>query len=290
MMRHVLLSLALAFPVAAFPVAAAAQTIGQCAFDPATLSFAGTPVVQAECLLQHVAQGGVRSEQPLPKVLRALLETGGAPPPGAIETAIARFPEPYRAYAVANAGLGISHTEAGLPARYFVIHDTSSPFLRDAEFPRDLDHDPQINSFAAYIQTEPVAHIFLNRGGQIWAGHDFSQPWRATKLESFVVGAPAKGRFVHVETVQPRRFAPGSQWHGDTLAPTPGFSDAQYRMLAALYVYASARAEMWLIPGFHNGVDAGIPEAHDDPQSFDLNRFGKELEKLLKDARHVSAA
>jgi hypothetical protein len=53
-------------------------------------------------------------------------------------------------------------------------------------------------------------------------------------------------------------------------------------MLAALYVYVSARAGRWLIPAQHNTVDSTIPDAHDDPQNFDLQAFGKELEKLTK--------
>ena len=269
---------------------ASAELIGGCRFDRDKLTFAGSPVEQATCLLRKVELMGVKKPQPLPLAIARLMEQGGAPSAAQKAAAIAAFPEPYRTYALGYLDLPASQTEAGVPLMYFVIHDTSEPFMGTEPFPHHLNNDPKVNSFDSYLAAEPVAHIFLNRGGQIWAGHDFSQPWRATKLESFVVGAPAKGRFVHVETVQPRRFATGSQWHGDTLAPTPGFSDAQYRMLAALYVYASARAEMWLIPGFHNGVDAGIPEAHDDPQNFDLNRFGKELEKLLKDARHVSAA
>ena len=74
---------------------------------------------------------------------------------------------------------------------------------------------------------------------------------------------------------------PGATSLGQTYGPNPGFSKTQYRMLAALYVYVSARAGKWLIPGFHNTVDAGIPDAHDDPQNFELKQFGKELEKLL---------
>ena len=74
----------------------------------------------------------------------------------------------------------------------------------------------------------------------------------------------------------------GADNRGQTEGPKPGFSKAQYRMLAALYVYASARAGHWLIPAFHATVDAGIPDAHDDPQNFELKQFAAELEKLLK--------
>ncbi len=86
---------------------------------------------------------------------------------------------------------------------------------------------------------------------------------------------------VHIETVQPRRFLPGATSRGQTEGPKPGFTKEQYRMLAALYVYASARAGLWLIPAQHNTVDAGIPDAHDDPQNFELKHFANELEKLV---------
>lgn len=269
---------ALAFAIAA---PAQAEEIGACRFDPATLSFAGNPVDQATCLLQHVGKSGVLSQQPLPEVIRQLLTDGSSPTPVQRDTAIALLPQPYGGYARQVQDWPVSRTAEGLSAAYFVIHDTSQPFYGADPFPADVDHDARVNSFASYVRPNPVAHIFLNREGQIWAGHDFYDAWRATKLESFVVGPRAKGRFVHVETVQPRRFSPGSTWLGDTLAPEPGFSAAQYRMLAALYVYASARAGHWLIPAQHATVDGGIPEAHDDPQNFELERFAGELARIV---------
>ena len=274
----VLALLALAAP-------AGAELIGGCQFDRDTLTFAGTPIQQATCLLRKVEPLGAKSAQPLPPVIARLMQDGGAPSSAQKAAAILAFPQPYRDYAVANQDLPASNTEAGLPLLYFVIHDTSDPFYGNDPFPKHLNSDPRVNSFASYVdQTfgeKPVAHIFLNRQGQIWAGHDFSEPWRATKLESRVIGAPARGRFVHIETVQPRRFLPGATSRGQTEGPKPGFSAAQYRMLAALYVYASARAGHWLIPAQHSTVDDGIPDAHDDPQNFELKKFALELEKLL---------
>lgn len=260
---------------------ASAEIIGGCQFDRDTLTFAGTPVEQATCLLRNVELMGEKKPQPLPPVIKHLMEQGGAPSAAQKAAAIAAFPEPYRAYASGYQDMPTSQTEAGLPLLYFVIHDTSEPFMGTEKFPRHLDIDPKVNSFDSYLAAEPVAHIFLNREGQIWAAHDFSIPWRATKLESRVIGPAARGRFVHIETVQPRRFLPGATNRGQTYGPKPGFTPAQYRMLAALYVYASARAGRWLIPGFHATVDDGIPDAHDDPQNFELKRFAKELEKLL---------
>lgn len=271
---------------ALLPAPALAEEIGECRFDRETLTFAGTRVEQATCLLRKVKLGGQKEAQPLPAVFRTLMESDGAPSAAQKAAAIAAFPQPYRDYAGQYADWPASRTEGGLPALYFVIHDTSEPFLGDRPFPKDVDNDWGVNSFTSYMDdtfaSEPVAHIFLNRVGQIWAGHDFSEPWRATKLESRVVGVPARGRMVHIETVQPRRFLPGYSDRGHTYGPTPGFSAAQYRMLAALYVYASARAGHWLIPAQHNTVDAGIPDAHDDPQNFELKQFAAELDKLIR--------
>lgn len=254
--------------------------IGTCRFDPATLSFAGTPAEQAECLMQKVSRGGVLSPRPLPRTLKHLLEAGGGPSTQQAAAAIAAFPQPYRAYAQEHAGDPPSQTSGGVPLGYFVIHDTSMPFLGDRPFPAHLDRDPLVNDLWVYATAEPVAHVFLNRAGQIWPGHELAEGWRATKLESWVVGRTARGRMFHVETVQPRRHAPGSSSLADSLAPRPGFSAVQYRMLAALYVHASARAGEWLIPAQHAAIDGGIPDAHDDPQNFEVEKFAAEVARL----------
>jgi N-acetylmuramoyl-L-alanine amidase len=274
----VLVALAIAAP-------AGAEEIGECRFDRDALTFAGTPVEQASCLMRKVKLLGEREPQPLPLVLRALLEGAALPSPAQKAAAIAAFPEPYRAYAAEHADRPISRTAAGLPALYFVIHDTSTPFYGAERFPRHLDRNHRINDFTPYMDgtfaEHPVAHIFLSRYGQIWAGHDFSEGWRATKLESRMVGPAARGRFVHIELIQPRRFLPGYTDRGHTRGPKPGFSAAQYRQLAALYVYASARAGRWLIPAQHATLDAGIPDAHDDPQDFKLKKLAAALDKLV---------
>jgi len=67
----------------------------------------------------------------------------------------------------------------------------------------------------------------------------------------------------------------------DNVAPVPGFSDQQLDRLALLYVAASVRRGQWLIPAFHAVLDIGIPDAHDDPQNFDLGRWDSRLGALL---------
>ncbi len=275
----------LALPLLLLAAPAFAEEIGECRFNRETLTFAGSRVEQAACLLRKIELLAVRKPQPLPKVIRHLMERDDGPSAAQKAAAIAALPEPYGAYARQWADAPLSRTVEGLPALYFVIHDTSTPFYANEPFPKHLNQDLKVNDFTPYMdQTfarEPVAHIFLNRVGQIWAGHEFQEAWRATKLESRVVGARARGRMIHIETVQPRRFLPGATSRGQTYGPKPGFTKEQYRMLAALYVYASARAGSWLIPAQHNTVDAGIPDAHDDPQNFELKQFARELEKLV---------
>lgn len=279
----------LILPLLMLAVPASAEEIGECRFSRETLTFAGDRTEQATCLLRKIELLAVRKPQPLPKVIRRLMENADGPTAAQKAAALAAFPEPYRTYAAEWANAALSCTDEGLPALYFVIHDTSTPFYANEPFPKRLNQDLKVNDFTPYmngsIAREPVAHIFLNRVGQIWAGHEFQEAWRATKLESRVIGPRARGRMVHIETVQPRRFLPGAESRGQTYAPKPGFTRDQYRMLAALYVYTSARAGSWLIPAQHNTVDAGIPEAHDDPQNFQLKHFAKELEKLVAKPR-----
>lgn len=265
---------------------ASAETIGECQFDSETLTFAGTPLEQTTCLMRKIEVKGVRKVQPLPPVLELLMQSDGAPTPAMKAAALAAFPQPYRDYAAQYADAPVSSTAEGHPLLYYVIHDTSTPFYEHQPFPKRLNQNWKVNDFTPYIDgtfaDAPVAHIFLNRVGQIWAGHEFQEGWRATKLESRVVGPRARGRFVHIETVQPRRFLPGATTRAETHGPKPGFTREQYRMLAALYVYVSARAGRWLIPAQHNTVDSTIPQAHDDPQNFDLKAFGRELERFVK--------
>ncbi len=278
-------SLILTLALLVAPRPALAEEIGECRFDRDSLTFAGTDLEQATCLLRKIDLFAVKKQQPVPPIFVRLMTDAPLPTPAQKFAAIAAFPEPYRAYAREHADAPVSQTAEGLPLTYFVIHDTSTPFYQYDPFPKNIDKDLKVNSFEPYITDEiarePVAHIFLNRVGQIWAGHEFQEPWRATKLESRIVGPRARGRFVHIETVQPRRFVGDATTRADTEAPKPGFSKAQYRMLAALYVYVSARAGKWLIPAQHNTVDAGIPDAHDDPQNFDMKRFGREVERLV---------
>ena len=258
--------------------------IGPCGFDVETLQFAGDPLAQARCLLRPVAPGGVVSPQPaeLPDTLAALI----GQPVGDLKPRLQRY---LAERAVSDASIGgpleapLSHARDDAPdapaARYFVLHDTSTPWLADApSFPPD--DDPSLNALARFAGPEAVAHVFVNRQGQTLLGHDFHVPWRATQLEVRRVGTRSRGLFLHIELAQPRRRDPAGPPRNDAIAPTPGFTDAQYTQAALLYAAASARRGDWLIPAFHATLDEGIAGAHDDPQHFDIARFALALERL----------
>ena len=263
--------------------------VGHCRFDIAALTFAGSPGDQARCLMQLVGKRGALTG-PLRRLPRGLAEVLDRGRPLPDRTRVAALLD---AAGIDIGGLGepVSRARDGDPtaplARYFVIHDTSTPYYGDEPFPANVDRDPKVNDFAPYFpagadpEKYPVAHVFLDRLGMVRIGQSLSRPWRATKLESRVIGLPAKGLFLHVETVMPRRRDPAIAGSNDAIAPKPGFSKAQYDRLALLYIALSVRAGQWLIPAQHATIDHGLPQAHDDPQNFHLKDFDRALRRHL---------
>lgn len=264
-----------------------------CRFNTETLMFeVGDARAQARCLLRHVGPGGeLGPELALTTNLERLVGQPVTFTRAQLRAYIEAQPHtPAQTVAWKRVAdeldKPISRAWDNRPdapqARYFVIHDTSEPYLDDKPFPKDLNHDPGVNDFSIYFEPgkDPVAHFFNNRLGEIAEGHDFSEPWRATKRERSA-DKRFKGLFVHIENVQPRRHVPGKPRY-DTFAPRPGFTKAQYETLALLYAIASVREGRWLVPGFHSAVDEGIEDKHDDPQNFDIVKFDRALGRLVK--------
>lgn len=271
---------------------------GFCKFDHDTQTFAGTPAEQARCLLNPVEPVGrlgaaletlpdaiekrVGSDADLPshEALASVLRERGA-----AEDLINNLTRP------------VSHAHDNDPlarsATYIVFHDTSTPNYRTQPWPLSIDDHPKINNLARYECSNDIerAHVFINRRGAIFAAHDFSVPWRATKFESAKnFGSALKGLFLHIELIQPRRALRSYGRNNDFLAPDPGFSQAQYDSLALIYTVASRRAGFWLIPAFHSVLDEGIRNKHDDPQNFRLGDFAQSIDTLVGELRTRTAA
>lgn len=274
------------------------QIEGFCRFDHATQTFAGTPAEQARCLLNPVEPVGRLgpSLDALPQSLTRRVGNGADLPSrdtlasllrdrGATQDLIDTLAQP------------VSHAHdndpLARPATYMVFHDTSTPNYRTQPWPVSIDDDPKINNLKRYECSNDIerAHVFINRGGKIFLAHDFTVPWRATKFETATNFGPAlKGLFLHVELIQPRRALKGYGRNNDFLAPSPGFSRAQYDSLALVYTVASRRAGFWMIPAFHSVLDEGIRNKHDDPQNFELAQFAQSLDALVGELRTRTAA
>ncbi|HEV7317331.1 MAG TPA: hypothetical protein VGO04_01805 [Ensifer sp.] len=275
------------FVLAAASGEASAATIGKCKFNTATFAFAGTPTEQASCLLRKVKILGNVDAAPaeIPANLAGFI---GKP----VAVSKAKVQQAITAAGLTEAGVGgslndpLSRGNTNNPtapqARYFVIHDTSTPNFGNAQFPADIDTSNQVNRFDGYRSaTNAKAHIFLNRRGETYVGHKLDVPWRATKLEGNI-GTLSRGMFIHIENIQPRRKHP-SQPDGN--APTPGFSTAQYDRLALLYLVASTRSGTGLVPAFHAAMDEGLSDGHDDPQNFSLADFDAAFGRVLASVR-----
>lgn len=277
----------LAFALLALSMGAANAQRGVCLFDQATLKFRGDARTQAACLLRPVAKWG-RLDAVLASLPTVLSDRIGHPVGNLREQLKTYLAERNISEASLGGALGhpLSHTQAGSAvvqqALYFVIHDTSFPLLDVGQvFP--ANDDPALNELSRYGGPKSHAHVFVSRIGQTLLGHDFSTPWRATKLENKVVGTRSKGLFLHIELIQPRRRDPTGPVGNDAIAPKPGFTAAQYQKLALLYAAASARNGTWMIPAFHAVIDNGIADnTHDDPQNFDLDAFSQALSTLLQ--------
>lgn len=256
-----------------------------CSFDDKTLSFAGLPMEQALCLLRRVSirghVGTALTELPAP------LQCVGKPSPVTKQRLRAFLVERH----IDEARLGgdldepLSRSHAGqqgaAPAGYFVIHDTSTPLTKEADFPADInDAKWKFNDLDEWIKRAGgKAHLFVNRVGESISAADFSTPRRATQFELKYPTDALKGRFLHVELVQPRRSNPAGKAGNDQISPTPGFPDAQYERLALVYLAASVRGGTCLIPAYHAVLDLEKGD-HDDPQSFSLDRFAAAIATL----------
>lgn len=175
----------------------------------------------------------------------------------------------------------VSSNTVGEKARYFIIHDTSVLLEANKKlgFPASINGKAWSDALIAVLARKKNAHVFVGRAGQSITAVDFGEALVTTKFEKTRRDL-LEGLFVGVENLQPRlRGSKGI----DSLAPVPGFTRSQLKRLAVIYVAVSVRAGRWLIPVFHAVLDSGIPDAHDDPQHFDLDMFSAALNGVLSD-------
>lgn len=261
-----------------------------CKIEDKTLLFSGSAKEQAKCLLRPVKPRGILGDElnslpnPLSRIigekvkirkelLRHFLVTNNI-----AEDSLGGSLDDQLSLAVLANGKKIQ-------ANYFLIHDTSTPNYLEKMFPADINENTWRGNNVSMWQNQQVAHIFVSRLGESITSVKFSESLPdkkyGTKFARDILKAPAKGLQIHIELIEPRRSDADWFLGNDALAPEPGFPEAQYRRLALLYICASLRRGTWLVPAFHAAVDAGINDAHDDPQNFTLGKFAAEISSLL---------
>lgn len=275
-------------------ISARAQDVS-CAFDDAALSYKGTPQEQARCLLRPVLIGGHLGAQTkhLPPPLEKLI--GKSLP---FDQASLKHYLMEHNISETDLGGSLSDTLArantvdpNAPfARYFVIHDVSTPNYLDKPFPPDINEATwALNDLKKRWVTRRVTHVYINRLGESVTAVDFKtelpDPNHGTKFARDHLRNKGKGLYLHIELVQPRRSDPAGRAGNDSVAPVPGFTDAQLERLALVYIAASLRGGHWLIPAFHAAIDVTIPDAHDDPQNFDLSRWAEKIDGLIQEIK-----
>jgi hypothetical protein len=303
-MRTLLLllaALAVATPAAAAvdctlkdDVTAAQGRVGPCGFVAADRSFRGSPAEQAGCLTRHVARRGTIEGPTLPPYLRGLVGTDAAIGRARLEAYVASLGiDP-----VAKLGGRIADP---VPARYFVIHDTSMPNCSEEDWsiaicpvrgvmPAERDSAAWAERAGFFGHPKPapkrLGHAWTNRVGDSIVEAMFDLPLVSTKFESCSDAAATPGLFLAVENIQPRIGVPAIPARGakadDRIAPVPGFTAAQYDRLALLYVTASVRAHRWMIPAFHAVIDSFYGDGHDDPQNFDMDAFSAAVKRHIE--------
>lgn len=241
-------------------------------------NFSGPAIEQSLCLLRPVKKYG-NLANPLTVLPIPLDQLVGHP----INITKKAFREYLQTNNIREIDLGgnldepLSKTLAGETVQYFIIHDTSTPILPPLKpFPDNINQSGWNGN--NLIKYEKNAHVFINRLGESTTKVNFKERKLTTKYETKNRHA-REGLFLGVELVQPRRI---DARNSDAEAPMPGFTEVQLKRLALVYIAASLRKGVWLIPAYHAAIDAGIPNAHDDPQNFDLNAWVKTLDDILR--------
>jgi hypothetical protein len=262
-----------------------------CKIDEKTLLFVGKPIAQARCLLRPNKPSGVLSDE-LKKLPDFFENNVGKNVDKKLKNKLRKYTSTNKLDELFLGGsLDESLSIAILPngekiqALYFLIHDTSTPNYLKENFPNNINENSwKFNNLASWLKN-PVAHIFVNRLGESITTTPFNEAVKkgwGTKFARDFLKNDAKGLQIHIELVQPRRSNLNLFVGNDQIAPEIGFTDLQYERLALLYICASVRRGTWLVPAYHSAIDAGIKDAHDDPQNFELEKFSEKLKLLRK--------
>jgi hypothetical protein len=258
-----------------------------CQFNPTEMSFRGSPVDQARCLLRFVKRVGEVDDAPitLPQTLATLLMS-----PLDLGISKSQLRSYLQRQGIPESTVGgsvtdrVCHADSDNPsaplARYFVIHDTSTKLRANQDFDPAFINGANWTGNRLANLSRGKTHIYITRLGETLTDNQYTTPWRATQFELSPPHTRYRGLFLHHELVQPRK-GPGQS---DADAPEPGFTPAQYARLALQYIIASVRRGNWMVPTFHCVLDLHVG-THDDPQHFDLAAWDAAIASALTAVR-----
>jgi hypothetical protein len=237
-----------------------------------------TPAAQASCLLRPVKKfanlGNPLTELPAP--LDALVGQ-----PTATTLTLDQLKRFLTAKGISEAAVGGSLSVPMVAAKYLVIHDTSDLFESNT-FPANINEAAaQLNDLSRRA-SKKICHVYINRVGQSATAVAFQSSTPPTGTKFGMCNRAQRKAFLHIENIQPRIRDRSVRFANDALAPEPGFTDAQLERLALVYIVASVRSRKWLIPAYHSPIDLGYPDAHDDPQNFNLQAWAAKLSVLIE--------
>jgi hypothetical protein len=243
-----------------------------------------SPTDQAKCLLRPVKKfaklGDPLTELPAP--LDTLV--GQSAETSFTLDQVKRF---LTAKGISDADLGGSLSVKLTAAKYFVIHDTSDFQEGLSAFPSNInDAGSQLNKLSRRVN-QKICHVYINRVGQSTTAVVFESPAPPNGTKFGRCNPAQRSAFLHIENIQPRIRDRSVSFSNDAIAPNPGFTEAQLERLALVYVVASVRVGKWLIPAYHSPIDLGFPDAHDDPQNFDLHQWALKLSETLAAIRAI---
>jgi hypothetical protein len=249
---------------------------------PGRCDLNATPTAQAKCLLRPVKKfaklGDPLTELPTP--LDTLV--GQSTETSFTLEQVKQF---LAAKGISEADVGGSLSVKLTSAKYFVIHDTSDFQGESTAFPQNInDAGAPLNKLSRRVN-QKVCHVYINRVGRSATAVVFESmaPPNGTKFGR--CNPAQRTTFLHIENIQPRISDRPVRFSNDAIAPEPGFTDLQLERLALVYLVASARSGKWLIPAYHSPIDLGFPDAHDDPQNFNLQTWSAKLRDLIEQIR-----
>ena len=240
------------------------KNMGACAFDPETLSYAGTPVEQAMCLMR-----GMDATRNLGPPLDKPAAGARQPYRRNHRPALARVLCELPLQARSRIGFCRPSVGAGVARARQRSRCAAGALFRDPRYQRTELRSPCLSRRHRYrsanTKTSPIMPVRTAGDARMSSSIAPAICWWRTIIQlpgarpssSKRPNSAARCRGCSCITSSSSRDA-ARRMRKKQNRPT-AFTAAQYDRIALLYTIASVRAGQWLIPAFHAAIDAEFP-------------------------------